>query len=194
MSQPSRDEAWDLVCEWVESPALRNHMRGVELGMRAYAERDGEDPDLWGVTGLLHDLDWERYPDIDDQENGHPRSALRLFEERGYPQELIDAVAGHAPFLGVARETQLAKTLFAIDELTGFIVACAMVRPTGIEGMKPKSVNKKLKQPSFAAGVNRDDVRIGAEELGVEPSEHIAFLIAALEPHAEELGIAPRDG
>ena len=161
MSQPTRDEAWDLVCEWVESDSLRKHLLGVEAAMRAYARERGEDEELWAVTGLVHDLDYERYPDLDDTENGHPRTALRLFEELGWPQEVIDAVAGHAEFLGVPRETEMAKTLFAVDELSGFIAACALVRPTGIEGMTPKSVKKKLKQPSFAAGVDRDEVRAG---------------------------------
>ncbi len=136
--------------------------------MRAYARRWDEDEELYAVTGLLHDLDYERYPDLD---TGHPRKALELFEEKGYPQELIDAVAGHATFLGVPRETRMAKTLFAVDELSGFVGACALVRPTGIEGMTPKSVKKKLKQPSFAAGVNRDEVAQGAEELGVDFDE-----------------------
>ena len=157
--------------------------------MRAYARRFGEDEELWGLTGLLHDLDYERYPDLT---TGHPRKALELFEQRGYPQELIDAVAGHATFLGVPRETKMAKTLFAVDELSGFIAACALVRPTGIHGLTPKSVKKKLKQPSFAAGVNRDEVREGAEELGVDFDEHVAFVIAAMSEHAEELGLGPR--
>ena len=166
MAQPTREEAWDLVCEWVESESLRKHLLGVEAAMVAYARERGDDEELWAVTGLVHDLDYERYPDLDDTENGHPRTALRLFAELGWPQELIDAVAGHATFLGVPRETDMAKTLFAVDELSGFVAACACVRPTGIEGMAPKSVKKKLKQPSFAAGVNRDEVRQGAEELG----------------------------
>src|ERR671938_125340 len=152
--------------------------------MRAYARRYREDEELWGVTGLLHDLDYERYPDL---ETGHPRKALELFRERGFPEELIDAVAGHATFLGVPRETRLAKTLFAVDELSGFVAACALVRPTGIHGLAPKSVKKKLKQPSFAAGVNRDEVRRGAEELGVDFDEHVAFVIAALDRRADEL-------
>lgn len=191
--QPTREEAWDLVCEWVESDSLRKHLLGVEAAMVAYArERDG-DEELWAVTGLVHDLDYERYPDLDDTENGHPRTALRLFEERGWPQELIDAVAGHATFLNVPRESDLAKTLFAVDELSGFIAACALVRPTGIEGLAPKSVKKKLKQPSFAAGVNRDEVRQGAEELGVEFDEHVAFVIAAMAERADDLGLGPRE-
>jgi len=142
------------------------------------------------VTGLVHDLDYERHPDLDDEIDGHPRTALRLFEELDWPPELIDAVAGHATFLGVPRETPMARTLFAVDELSGFIAACALVRPTGIEGMKPKSVRKKLKQPSFAAGVDREEVRRGAEELGVDFDEHVAFVIAAMAERADDLGLA----
>jgi putative nucleotidyltransferase with HDIG domain len=183
---PSREEAWALVEEWVQSESLRKHLLGVETAMVAYARKWDEDEELYAATGLLHDLDYERYPDLD---TGHPRKALELFEEKGYPQELIDAVAGHATFLGVPRETRMAKTLYAVDELSGFIAACALVRPTGIEGMTPKSVKKKLKQPSFAAGVNRDEVREGAEELGVDFDEHLAFLIAAMEERAGELGL-----
>jgi putative nucleotidyltransferase with HDIG domain len=185
---PSREEAWELVEEWVQSDSLRKHLLGVETGMRAYARKWGEDEEMYAVTGLLHDLDYERYPDLD---TGHPRKALELFREKGYPQELIDAVAGHATFLGVPRESRMAKTLYAVDELSGFIAACALVRPTGVEGMTPKSVKKKLKQPSFAAGVNRDEVRESAEELGVDFDEHVAFLIAAMEERADELGLAP---
>jgi putative nucleotidyltransferase with HDIG domain len=188
---PSREAAWGLVEEWVQSDSLRKHLLGVETGMRAYARRFGEDEEMYAVTGLLHDLDYERYPDLD---TGHPRKALALFEEKGYPRELIDAVAGHATFLGVPRETQMAKTLYAVDELSGFIAACALVRPTGVEGMTPKSVKKKLKQPSFAAGVNREEVRAGAEELGVDFDEHVAFLIAAMEERSDELGVGPREG
>ena len=157
--------------------------------MVAYAGKMGGDPERWAVTGLVHDLDYERHPDLDDTENGHPRTALRLFAELGWPQEVIDAVAGHATFLDVPRETDMAKALFAVDELSGFIAACALVRPTGIEDMKPKSVRKKLKQPSFAAGVNRDEVRQGADELGVDFDEHVAFVIAAMEERAGELGL-----
>jgi putative nucleotidyltransferase with HDIG domain len=184
---PTREEAWALVEEWVESESLRKHLLGVEAAMVAYARKWGDDEEMYAVTGLLHDLDYERFPDLD---TGHPRKALELFEERGYPQELIDAVAGHATFLGVPRETRMAKTLFAVDELSGFIAACALVRPTGIDGLTPKSVKKKLKQPSFAAGVNRDEVREGAEELGVDFDEHVAFVIGAMEERADELGLA----
>jgi putative nucleotidyltransferase with HDIG domain len=193
VAKPTRDEAWDLVCEWVSSDSLRKHLVGVEAGMVAYADRLGGDRELWAVTGLVHDLDYERHPDLDDEVNGHPRTALRLFEELGWPQELIDAVAGHATFLGVPRETEMAKALYAVDELSGFIAACALVRPTGIEGMKPKSVKKKLKTPSFAAGVNRDEVYQGAEELGVDFDQHVAFVIEAMAARSDELGLGPRE-
>jgi putative nucleotidyltransferase with HDIG domain len=187
MDRPTREQAWELVCEWVSSDSLRKHLLGVEAAMRAYAREYGEDEELWAITGLVHDLDYERYPDL---ETGHPRYALKELEERGYPREVIDAVAGHAEFMGVPRETPMAKTLYAVDELSGFIAACALVRPTRIEGMKPKSVKKKLKQPSFAAGVNRDEVQRGAEELGVDFDEHVAFVIGAMAERADELGLA----
>src|SRR5918993_3880121 len=188
--RPSRDEAWALVEEWVQSESLRKHLLGVETGMRAYARRWDDDEELYAVTGLLHDLDYERHPDLD---TGHPRVALELFEERGYPRELIDAVAGHATFLGVPRESRMAKTLYAVDELSGFIAACAYVRPDGVHGMTPKSVKKKLKQPSFAAGVNRDEVREGAEELGVGFDPHVELVIGAMEDRADELSLGPRE-
>jgi putative nucleotidyltransferase with HDIG domain len=184
---PTRDEAWQLVEEWIESDSLRKHLLGVEAAMRAYGRKWGDDEEMYAVTGLLHDLDYERYPDLD---TGHPRKALELFRERGYPQELVDAVAGHATFLGVPRETRMAKTLYAVDELSGFVAACALVRPTGIMGMTPKSVRKKLKQPSFAAGVNREEVYGGAEELGVDFNEHVAFVIGAMQQRADDLGLS----
>ena len=190
VSTPTRDEAWELFCEWTESESLRKHVLGVEAAMRAYARKFGADEELWAATGILHDLDYEKYPDL---ETGHPRIALELFEEKGYSRELIDAVAGHAERLGVPRKTPMAKTLFAVDELSGFIAACALVRPTGIEGMKPKSVKKKLGQPSFAAAVDRDEMRRGAEELGVDFDEHLAFVIAAMAERSDELGLGPRD-
>jgi putative nucleotidyltransferase with HDIG domain len=190
VSEPSRDDAWALFCEWTESDSLRKHVLGVEAAMRAYARKFGEDEERWAVAGIVHDLDYERYPDL---ETGHPRMALKELEAKGYPQDVIDAVAGHAEFLGVPRETQMAKTLFAVDELSGFIAACALVRPTGIEGMKPKSVRKKLKQPSFAAKVDRGQIQRGIEELGVDESEHIQFVIDAMAERAEELGLRPED-
>lgn len=161
--------------------------------MRAYARKLGGDEEQWAIAGLVHDLDFERHPDLDDTEAGHPRTALRVLRERGYPEEIIDAVAGHATFLGVPRETAMAKALFAVDELSGFVAACAKVRPTGIEGMTPKSVNKKLKTASFAAAVDRDEVRQGAEELGVEFPEHVATVIAALTDHADEFGLTGQE-
>jgi putative nucleotidyltransferase with HDIG domain len=190
MAQPSRDDAWALVTEWVSSDSLRKHLLGVEACMRAYARKWDEDEELYAITGLVHDLDYERHPDLD---TGHPRYALEELERFQYPQEVIDAVAGHADFLGVPRETRLAKTLYAVDELSGFVAACALVRPTGVEGMKPKSVRKKLRQPSFAAAVDRDQVQRGIEELGVDPDEHMTLIISALTENAEQLGLGPRE-
>ena len=183
---PTREDAWTLFCEWTQSDSLRKHVLGVEAAMRAYARRFGEDEELWAGTGIVHDLDYERYPDL---ETGHPRHAIEELRRLGYPDGVVDAVAGHATFLNVPRETTMAKTLFAVDELSGFIAACALVRPTGIHGMTPKSVKKKLKQPSFAAAVSRDEVREGADELGVDFDEHLATVIAAMEERATELGL-----
>jgi len=152
--------------------------------MRAAARRAGEDEELWGVVGLLHDMDYERHP---DPATGHPRMAMAELERRGQPPEVVRAIASHADYLDVPRVTPLEHTLYAVDELSGFVVACAMVRPEGIHGLTPKSVRKKLKQPSFAAAVNREDVRRGAEELGVELDEHVRFVIAALQERAGEL-------
>jgi putative nucleotidyltransferase with HDIG domain len=191
MEEISRAAAWDLFCEWTESDSLRKHVLAVEAAMRAYARQFGEDEDLWAVTGLVHDLDYERYP---DPETGHPREALKELERLGYPEDVIDAVAGHADYLNVPRETRMAKTLYAVDEMSGFVMACALVRPTGIEGMKPKSVRKKMKQPSFAAKVPRDQLERGAEEMGVEMNEHIQVVIDALSERTEELGLGPREG
>ncbi len=186
----SREEAWSLFCAWTASPSLRKHVLAVEAGMRAYAPRFGGDEELWGITGLLHDLDYERYPDL---ETGHPRMALEELEARGYPPELVRAVASHADFLGVSRDSPMEKALYAVDELSGFLMACAYVRPQGIHGMTPKSVKKKMKTPAFAAAVNRDELRAGAEELGVDFDEHLAFVIAALEAHAAELELDGRE-
>ena len=180
----SRDDAWNLLCEWTQSESLRRHMLAVEAAMRAYAPRFGGDVELWGLTGLLHDLDYERYPNLED---GHPRYALQELEARGYPPELVRAVASHADFLGVSRDTPMEKTLFAVDELCGFVLAVAYVRPEGLVGMTPKSVKKKLKQPSFAAAVNREELRHGAEELGVDFDEHLQIVIDALTERREEL-------
>ena len=182
----SRDAAWELFCEWTESDSLRKHVLGVEAGMVAYARDGGHDQELWAATGILHDLDYEKHPDL---ETGHPRIALRELERLGYPEELIDAVAGHADYLGVPRTTPLSKTLYAVDELSGFVAACALVRPTGIHGMTPKSVKKKMKTPAFAAAIDRDALRRAADELGVDFDQHLTVVIAAMEERAGELGL-----
>lgn len=182
----SRASAWDLLTEWVQADSLRRHCLAVEASMRAMAASRGADVELWGITGLLHDMDYERFPDAD---TGHPRMAMAELEQRGYPAEMVRAIASHADYLGVPRESPMEKSLYAVDELSGFVVACAYVRPQGIHGMTPKSVKKKLKTVAFAAAVSREDVRHGAEELGVELDEHIAFVIAALAQEADALGL-----
>jgi putative nucleotidyltransferase with HDIG domain len=182
--QISRQAAWDLLCEWTASDSLRRHMLAVEAAMRAYAPRFGGDIELWGLTGLLHDLDYERYPNLED---GHPRYAMAELERQGYPPELVRAVASHADFLGVSRDSPMEKALYAVDELSGFVLACAYVRPERLQGMTPKSVKKKLKQPSFAAAVNREELRHGAEALGVDFDEHLAIVIGALAERQDEL-------
>ena len=187
MPEPlTREQAWDLVREWTASESLRRHMLAVEAAMRAYARRLGGDEETWGLVGLLHDLDYERHPDL---ETGHPRVALAELERRDVDPVVVRAIASHADFLGVSRDSLMEKTLYAVDELTGFVLAVAYVRPEGIHGMTPKSVKKKLKTPAFAAAVNRDEVRQGAEELGVDFDEHVAFVIAALEERSGELGL-----
>lgn len=186
MSEPTRDQAWELFCEWTESDSLRKHALAVEACMRAYARIWGEDEERYAVTALVHDLDYEKHPDL---ETGHPRIALAELERLGYPEDVIEAVAGHAEFLDVPRETTMAKTLFAVDELSGFVSACALVRPTGIEGMKVKSVRKKLKQPSFAAKVDRGQIERAIAELEVDETEHIQRIIDALSEHASLLGL-----
>ena len=176
------------MCTWTESDSLRKHMLAVEAAMRAYARRFGEDEEMWGITGLLHDMDYEKHPTPDE----HPMVGVRELESRGYPEEVIHAIKGHADYLDVPRDTLMSKTLYAVDELSGFIVACALMRPEGFENMKAKSVRKKMKQKSFAAAVNRDDIVRGAEELGVDLGEHIEFVTVALRERSEELGFAPR--
>jgi predicted hydrolase (HD superfamily) len=188
----SREEARTLLTEWVESPSLRRHCLAVEAAMLAYADRGGlppEQSELWGVTGLLHDADYERFPDMDDTERGHPRSIMAELEARDAPPAMVRAIASHADFLGVPRETPMEKTLYAVDELSGFVVACAAVRPGGVIGLTPKSVRKKLKQPSFAAAVSREDIRQGVADLGVDLDDHIRVVVAALEARAGELGL-----
>jgi putative nucleotidyltransferase with HDIG domain len=183
----NREEAFLLLCEYTENVALRRHMLAVEAAMRAYAVRLGEDEQKWGIVGLLHDFDYERWPQPPD----HPLQGAKILAERGYPEDVIYAIKSHADYIGdCPRVSSMDKALYACDELAGFISACALVRPQGINGLKAKSVRKKMKQKSFAAAVNRDDIQRGAEELGVELNEHIQFVIDAMTPHAEQLGLS----
>jgi putative nucleotidyltransferase with HDIG domain len=184
----NREESWELLCEWTESDSLRKHMLAVEAAMRAYARKFGEDEEMWGVTGLLHDMDYEKHPTPDE----HPMVAVGELERRGYPEDVLHAIKGHADYLSVPRDTLMSKTLYAVDELSGFIVACALVRPEGLEGLKAKSVRKKMKQKSFAAAVNREDIVRGAEELGVDLNEHIEFVAGAMRERSDVLGLAPK--
>jgi predicted hydrolase (HD superfamily) len=186
----SRDDAWTLLTEWVESASLRRHCLAVEASMREAARRrdlTDDEIELWAVTGLLHDADYERHPDMDDEAAGHPRTIMAELERRDADPQIVEAIAGHAPYLGVPRETDLAKTLFAVDELSGFVLAVAYVRPQGIHGMTPKSVKKKLKTPAFAAAVSREDVAHGAAELGGEFDDLCRMVIDALEAEADAL-------
>jgi putative nucleotidyltransferase with HDIG domain len=187
----TRDEALALMHEHTASDALRKHMYAVELGMRAYARKYGEDEEAWGVVGLLHDFDYERYPnDAHSPTEEHPSWGVRLLRERGLNDVSCQAILGHAPYTGVPRETRMARTLFAVDELCGFLVACALVRPSRSLGdLEVKSVRKKLKDKAFARGVSREDIAAGAEELGVPLEEHVAFLIEALRPDESRLGL-----
>jgi len=180
----NREESWELLCEWTESDSLRKHMLAVETAMRAYARKFGEDVEKWGVTGLLHDMDYEKHPSPDE----HPMVGVRELESRGYPEDVLHAIKGHADYLDVPRDTLMSKTLYAVDELSGFIVACALVRPEGLEGLKAKSVRKKMKQKSFAAAVNREDIVRGSEELGVDLNEHIEFVADAMRERSDVLG------
>jgi putative nucleotidyltransferase with HDIG domain len=183
--QPTRDQAWETLKKYTQSEALRRHALAVEASVGAYARKFGEDEELWRVTALLHDFDYEMHPTLDK----HPQDGAPILREEGYPEEVVEGVLSHAEHLGLPRDTPMKKTLFACDELAGFIHACGLVRPDGIETLEPKSVRKKLKQPSFASGVNRDDVVKGAEELGVDLNEHIAFVTEAMRPIAGELGL-----
>ncbi len=182
---PTREQAWATLTRYTQSEALRRHALAVEASTRAYARRFDADETLWAVTALLHDFDYEIHPTLDE----HPQDGAPILRDEGYPEDVIEAILSHAEHLHLPRDTPLKKTLFACDELSGFVHACGLVRPDGIETLEPKSVRKKLKQPSFAAGVNRDDVYRGAEELGVDLDEHIAFVTDALRPIAADLGL-----
>lgn len=183
----NREESWELLCEWTESDSLRKHMLAVEAAMRAYARKFDEDEEKWRITGLLHDMDYEKHPTPAE----HPMVGVRELANRGYAEDVIEAIKGHADYLNVPRETLLAKTLYAVDELSGFITACALVRPEGLEGLKAKSVRKKMKQKSFAASVSREDIVNGAEELGVDLNEHIDFVVEALRKESHSLDLVP---
>jgi putative nucleotidyltransferase with HDIG domain len=186
---PTRDEAYVLLCEYTQSESLIKHALAVEAVMRAFARRYGEDEEMWGIAGLLHDFDYERYPTPPD----HPLRGAEVLRERGYPEGIIRAILGHADYTGVPRETLLAKVLYAVDELTGFIIACALVRPSrSLDDLPVASVKKKLKDKAFARGVDRAVVARGAEELGVDLDDLIAFIISALRPLGEQLGLNRR--
>jgi len=183
--RPTREQAWETLTEYTKSEALLRHALAVEASVGFYASLYGEDDEFWRATALLHDFDYEIHPTLDE----HPQDGAPILRELGYPEELIDSVLSHAEHLEMPRDTQLKKVLFACDELSGFVHACGLVRPTGLDGLEPKSVKKKLKQPSFAAGVNREDVYEGAELLDVELDDHIRFVTEAMRPIAGELGL-----
>jgi len=190
---PTRDEAWELLCEYTKGDSLRKHALAVESAMRACAKRYGgadADVDEWGLVGMLHDFDYEMFPSADQ----HPFTGANILCGRGYSERFIKAIMGHATYTGVARDTDMAKALFATDELCGFLVACALVRPSrSLDDMEVKSVKKKLKDKAFARSVNREDIYQGAQELGVELDEHIKFVIDALKPAQKEIGLGPRE-
>lgn len=190
-SFPPRAETLALMHEYTASDSLRKHMLSVEAAMRAYAEKFGEDQDRWGTTGLIHDFDYERYPNSEHSPtDGHPAEGVRILRSRGYAEDILQAILGHAIYSGVARETPMAKTLFAVDELTGLITATALVRPSrSVREVEAKSVRKKMKDKAFARGVSREDVITGAEELGVDLEAHIAFVIGALQSVADDIGL-----
>jgi len=188
--EPTRERAWETLTRYTKSEALRRHALAVEASVRSYARRFGEDEERWAIVALLHDFDYEIHPTLDQ----HPQDGAAILREEGWPEDVIAAVLSHAEHLELPRDTLLKKTLFACDELSGFVHACGLVRPTGLDGLEPKSVRKKLKQPSFAAGVHRDEVYAGAELLGLELDEHITNVVEALRPIAPELGLRTADG
>ena len=189
---PSRDDALALVHEYTASDSLRKHMLAVEAAMRAYADRKGEDVERWGLAGLIHDFDYERFPNAaHSATEEHPAEGVRLLRARGWPEDILEAILAHAQYSGVPRVTPMAKTLFAVDELTGLITATALVRPSrSVLEVEARSVRKKMKDKAFARGVSREDVIQGAEALGVELDEHIAFVIGAMQRSADTLGLA----
>lgn len=188
---PSRDETLALVHEYTASDSLRKHMLSVEAAMRAYAEKLGEDPDRWGTAGLVHDFDYERFPnDAHSPTEEHPAGGVKILRERGYPEDILEAIMGHAIYCNAPRVTPMAKTLFAVDELTGLITATALVRPSkSVHEVEARSVRKKMKDKAFARGVSREDVLLGAQELGVDLDDHISFVIAAMQKSAKAIGL-----
>jgi len=193
---PSRAEALALVEEYTENVNLRRHMFAVEAAMRAYAEKYGEDPERWGLAGLLHDFDYERWPNEEHApDRGHPSEGVRILREEGYPDDILQAILSHArEYTGVEPESRMATTLCAVDELTGFIVACSLVRPHGIVDLEPRSVKKKMKDSSFAAAIDRDEMKAAAAELGEDWTEHVAFVIGAMRGIVDELDLRGREG
>jgi putative nucleotidyltransferase with HDIG domain len=189
---PSRDDALALMHEYTASDSLRKHMLSVEAAMRAYAERQGADVERWALAGLIHDFDYERWPnDAHSPTDEHPAEGVRILRARGWPEDILEAIMGHALYSGVPRTTPMAKTLFAVDELTGLITATALVRPSrSVHEVEAKSVRKKMKDKAFARGVSRDDVINGAADLGVDLDEHIAFVIGAMQRSAGAIGLA----
>ena len=183
--ETTRERAWETLTKYTQSEALRRHALAVEASTAWYARLFDDDEELWRVVALLHDFDYEIHPTLDK----HPQDGAAILRDEGYPEEVIEAVLSHAEHLEMPRDTPLKKTLFACDELSGFVHACGLVRPTGIDGLEPKSVKKKLKTPSFAAGVHRDEVYAGAEGLGLELDDHIRNVVQALQPIAPELGL-----
>ena len=188
---PTREDAWNIVCEFTQSESLRKHMLAVETCVRAYARKNGADENTWGLAALLHDFDYERWPNAEHlPDQGHPSEGAKILRERGYCEEIIRAVITHADYCGIPRQTPLEHTLFACDELAGFITACCYVRPSkSVLDLEMDSVKKKLKDKAFAKGVSRDDVRNGAAELAIPIEEHIAFCIAAMREKADALGL-----
>lgn len=189
---PSREDAWKLLCEYTQNENLRKHAMAVEACVRAYARKQGADENQWGLAGLLHDFDYERWPNAEHHPTqGHPHEGSKILRERGYPEEVIHAILAHADYSGVARTSALDHALFACDELAGFVTACALVRPSkSLRDLEATSVKKRLKDKAFARGVSREDVLKGAEELGISLEEHIAFCIEAMRGIAEKLGLA----
>jgi putative nucleotidyltransferase with HDIG domain len=189
---PSREQTLALMQEYTASDSLRKHMLAVEGAMRAYAQKFGEDEERWGTAGLIHDFDYERFPNnAHSPTEEHPSEGVRVLRSKGYPEDILEAILGHAQYTNTPRQSKMAKTLFAVDELTGLITATALVRPTkSVHEVDARSVRKKMKDKAFARGVNRDDVINGAQELGVDLDEHISFVIASMQARASDLGLA----